>query len=64
MTIPGVRTLGHGPRNFGHYGNGGILAFSDPDARMGFAYVLNAGGRSWRDPRNIALIDAAYGGLG
>jgi CubicO group peptidase (beta-lactamase class C family) len=61
LTIPGVRPLGPGQRSFGHYGNGGILGFADPDANIGFGYVCNRGGRSWRDPRNIALIDAVYG---
>jgi CubicO group peptidase (beta-lactamase class C family) len=60
LTIPGVRPLGRGPHSFGHYGNGGIIGFADPDARIGFGYVCNRSGRSWRDPRNIALIDAVY----
>lgn len=60
LTIPGVRPLGRGERAFGHYGNGGLLGFADPDARLGFSYVCNRSGRSWRDPRNIALIDAVY----
>ncbi len=60
LTIPGVRPLGRGARTFGHYGNGAILGFADPDARLGFGYVCNRAGRSWRDPRNIALVDATY----
>ena len=60
LTIPGVRPLGPGARSFGHYGNGAVLGFADPDARVGFGYVCNRAGRSWRDPRNIALIDALY----
>lgn len=63
LTIPGVRRLGAGDRSFGHYGNGAVLGFADPDARLGFAYVCNRAGRSWRDPRNIALVDAAYAAL-
>lgn len=63
LTIPGVRPLGPGLRSFGHYGNGAILGFADPDARIGFGYVLNRSGRSWRDPRNIALVDALYASL-
>ena len=63
LTIPGVRPLGQGPRGFGHYGNGAIVGFADPDARLGFGYVCNQSGRSWRDPRNIALIDAIYESL-
>ncbi len=63
LTIPGVRTLGNGPHNFGHYGNGGIIGFADPDAGLGFGYVTNRGGRSWKDPRNVALIGAVYEAL-
>jgi CubicO group peptidase (beta-lactamase class C family) len=63
LTIPGVRPLGPGVHTFGHYGNGGILGFADPDAQIGFAYVCNRSGRSWRDPRNIALVDAVYASL-
>jgi CubicO group peptidase (beta-lactamase class C family) len=64
LTIPGVRPFGPNPRSFGHFGNGGLLGFADPDARVAFSYVCNRGGRSWRDPRNIALIDAVYGSIG
>lgn len=60
LTNPGIRPLGPNPRTFGHYGNGAVLAFGDPDAEVGFGYVCNRAGRSWRDPRNIALIDALY----
>lgn len=63
LTIPGVRPLGPGAHTFGHYGNGGILGFADPDAQVGFGYVCNRSGRSWRDPRNIALVDAVYASL-
>ena len=60
LTIPGIRPLGPNPRSFGHYGNTGILGFADPDAGVGFGYTCNQAGRAWRDPRNIALIDALY----
>ena len=63
LTIPGVRPFGPNPRSFGHFGNGGLLGFADPTTRLGFSYVCNRGGRSWRDPRNIALIDAVYDSL-
>jgi len=63
LTIPGIRPLGPGARSFGHYGNGGVLGFADPDAHIGFGFVCNRAGRSWRDPRNIALIDATYASL-
>ncbi len=60
LTIPGVRPLGPGRRSFGHYGNGAVLGFADPDVGLGFGFVCNRAGRSWRDPRNIALVDAVY----
>jgi CubicO group peptidase (beta-lactamase class C family) len=63
LTIPGVRPLGPGAHSFGHYGNGGVVGFADPDAGIGFGFVCNQSGRSWRDPRNIALIDAVYASL-
>jgi hypothetical protein len=63
LTNPGIRPLGPNARSFGHYGNGAVLAFADPDAQVGFGYVCNRAGRSWRDPRNIALTDAVYQSL-
>jgi len=49
---------------FGHAGAGGSLAFADPDARLGFGYVMNdlrfdAKG----DPRSEELVRAAYTAL-
>lgn len=59
--LPGpVLQLG-GPGSFGHYGMGGSVGFADPDAELGFGYVMNkmfiglAG-----DPRTKGLIDATY----
>lgn len=63
LTNPGVRPLGPNPRAFGHYGNGAVVGFADPAPELGFGYVCNRAGRSWRDPRNIALIDAMYESL-
>jgi CubicO group peptidase (beta-lactamase class C family) len=63
LTMPTVRPLGPNPRAFGHYGASALLGFADPDERLGFGYVCNQSGRSWRDPRNIALIDAMYESL-
>lgn len=52
---------GAGSRSFGHQGAGGAVAFADPDADIGFAYVTNTmkfdpGG----DPRSLQLIKASY----
>ncbi|MEU5863256.1 serine hydrolase domain-containing protein [Nonomuraea sp. NPDC047529] len=43
-----------GPKSFGHPGSGGSIAFGDPDAQVGFGYVMNlysyqAGERRARD---------------
>ncbi len=53
-----------GHRSFGHYGAGGSVGFADPDAELGFGYVMNKMflGLSG-DPRTGTLIDAAYASL-
>ena len=53
-----------GHRSFGHYGAGGSVGFADPDAEVGFGYVMNKMflGLSG-DPRTGTLIDAAYASL-
>lgn len=56
---------GAGPRAFGHPGAGGAMAFADPDAGLGFAYVMNAMKFDLEgDPRSTELIRAAYDCLG
>jgi len=56
MVAPGA-----GPRSFGHPGAGGAVAFADPDAELGFAYVTNAMKFDPHgDPRGSSLIDATY----
>jgi CubicO group peptidase (beta-lactamase class C family) len=54
--------LGPNPRSFGHGGMGGSLGFADPDARLGFGYVMNEmhTGLWLIDPRAAALIGAVY----
>ncbi len=53
------------PSAFGHAGIGGSIGFADPDAGVGFAYLMNRLGPSpLLDPRPRALVDALYGALG
>jgi CubicO group peptidase (beta-lactamase class C family) len=47
------------PRSFGHSGAGGSLGFADPEAGVGFGYVMNKMMQNLAgDPRTIGLIDA------
>jgi CubicO group peptidase (beta-lactamase class C family) len=47
------------PASFGHAGAGGSLGYADPDAKVGYGYVMNqmAGGIA-DDPRTINLTNA------
>lgn len=54
-------SFGAGERNFGHPGAGGSVAFADPDAKIGFGYVMNRMGASIIiDERPDALMTALY----
>jgi len=57
--------LGPSRRTFGHSGAGGSLGFADPDARIGFGYVMNQmlNSDTLADPRWPSLIDAVYAAL-
>ena len=56
--------FGPSPNAFGHPGAGGSVGFADPDARLGFGYVMNRmGPHILLDPRAMALIDATYSRL-
>ena len=56
--------IGRGTRSFGHPGAGGSLGFADPDAGVGFGYVMNRmGPKILLDVRAIALADAVYESL-
>jgi CubicO group peptidase (beta-lactamase class C family) len=53
--------FGSSPRAFGAPGAGGSFAFADPDARLGFAFVMNKlDFYLENDPREKALRDAVY----
>jgi len=53
--------FGSSPRAFGHPGAGGSFGFADPDAHVGFAYVMNKMAfHLIDDPREKALRDALY----
>ena len=50
-----------GPKSFGHFGMGGSMGWADPEAELGFGYVMNkmelglAG-----DLRSYSLVNACY----
>jgi CubicO group peptidase (beta-lactamase class C family) len=53
--------FGSSPRAFGSPGAGGSFGFGDPDAHLGYAYVMNRlDFYLENDPREKALRDAVY----
>ena len=57
--LHGTLTPMLGVSSFGHAGAGGSLGYADPDAQVGYGYVMNqmASGIAG-DPRTITLTDA------
>ncbi|MBM3658719.1 MAG: beta-lactamase family protein [Actinobacteria bacterium] len=62
---PATLAPGVGSRAFGHSGAGGSMAFADPDAGVGFGYVMNQMRLDAAiDPRAASLAAAVYSALG
>jgi CubicO group peptidase (beta-lactamase class C family) len=60
MPVPGA-TMGPNQRAFGHPGMGGSIGFADPEASLGFGYVMNLTGSSILiNERPTALVSALY----
>jgi CubicO group peptidase (beta-lactamase class C family) len=63
LTQPAV-PIGPNPRTFGHPGAGGSIGFADPDARLGFGYVMNQmGSDALIDGRAATLFNAIFAAL-
>ena len=63
-TAGGRYEWGPNPRTFGHSGAGGSIGFADPDAEIGFGYVMNQMSAGLgADPRWQPMIDAVYASL-
>ena len=62
--LDGTLTPMFGPKSFGHAGAGGSLGYADPDANIGYGYVMNqmASGIAG-DPRTINLTEAVRASL-
>ncbi len=52
------------PSAFGAPGAGGSMGFADPQAKVGYGYVLNRMGTYLEDPRDLALRTAMYQSIG
>ena len=59
--VPSTLVQLGGPHSFGHFGAGGSVGWADPDAELGFGYVMSrmdiglAG-----DQRSSRLVNACY----
>jgi CubicO group peptidase (beta-lactamase class C family) len=64
FTVPPMLPPACGPRAFGHGGAGGSMSFADPDAELGFGYVMNRMRLDLDDRRALDLAAAVYDALG
>jgi CubicO group peptidase (beta-lactamase class C family) len=65
FALPPMLVAGCGEGSFGHPGAGGSLGFADPEAGLGFGYVMNQMRLGIEpDPRAAALVAALYRCLG
>ncbi|MBW2401514.1 MAG: beta-lactamase family protein, partial [Deltaproteobacteria bacterium] len=61
FSLPPMLARGCGEGAFGHPGAGGSLGFADPEARLGFGYVMNRMHLAAEpDPRAHTLVKATY----
>lgn len=64
MVNAGIINLG-GRHSFGHFGAGGSVGWADPDAELGFGYVMNRMDMGLAgDVRSTNLVNAVYESLG
>jgi CubicO group peptidase (beta-lactamase class C family) len=62
--LPPALSLAAAPTALGHPGAGGSLGFADPEAEIGFGYVMNQMQLGTTgDPRSRALVEAVYAAL-
>ena len=64
FSLPPMLSPAAGPGAFGHPGAGGSLGFADPEAELGFGYVMNQMQLGTTgDPRSQGLVEAVYAAL-
>jgi hypothetical protein len=61
---PNLKNPFGSPSSFGTPGTGGSFGFADPQAEIGYGYVLNGMSWSLEDPRELALRNAMYRSIG
>lgn len=63
--LPPALSLAAAPSALGHPGAGGSLGLADPEAELGFGYVMNQMQLGITgDPRSATLVEAVYASLG